>query len=347
LIRAPVALAVLTLAILGAMLHPLALVLQLIPADTRGIELALTAAKSFIADLLAWGLTALLCVMLVLVVRDRLVMRHKPYPVRRFAIDSPKMAVAITAFNEAAAIADVVRSFKMQDGVIDVVVVDNNSTDDTSLVAAAAGARVVREYRQGYGHACIRGLTEGARVPGADIVVLTEGDGTFAAEDLSKFRAYVDQTDMVVGTRVVPGLVEDGSQMDCFFTWGNIAVGTLLRLRFWHAQFLGAVRLSDVGCTYRAIRREALDRILPDLVVGGHHFSPHMLVVALYRGLSVIEIPVTFRQRVGISKGAGRSFWKGLQVGIVMIWHINTHRPKGRRTPISVPWGQHAKVAKP
>jgi glycosyltransferase involved in cell wall biosynthesis len=132
---------------------------------------------------------------------------------------------------------------------------------------------------------------------------------------------------MVVGTRVVSSLVEDGSQMDYFFTWGNIAVGTLLRLRFWHPQFLGAASLSDVGCTYRAIRRDALERILPDLVVGANHFSPHMLLVALYRGLSLVEIPVTLRRRIGVSKGAGRSFWAGLRVGLVMIWHILTYSP--------------------
>ena len=148
------------------------------------------------------------------------------------------------------------------------LVVDNNSSDGTAELAREAGARVVHESRQGYGYACIGALREGALVPNADVVVLVEGDGTFAATDVAKFQAYIGQADMVVGTRVIRSLVEDGSQMDYFFTWGNIAVGTLLRLRFWHPQFLGAASISDVGCTYRAIRKEALERILPDLVVG-------------------------------------------------------------------------------
>ena len=167
-------------------------------------------------------------------------------------------------------------------------------------------------------------------VPEADVVVLTEGDGTFAAEDLPKFSSYIGQADMVVGTRVVSSLVDDGSQMDYFFTWGNMAVSTLLRLRFWHPVFLGAASLSDVGCTYRAIRKDALVEILPDLEVGENHFSPHMLLVALYRGYSLIEIPVTLRRRIGVSKGAGRSFWSGVRVGLVMIWHIVTYRPERR-----------------
>ena len=82
----------------------------------------------------------------------------------------------------------------------------------------------------------------------------------------------------------------------------------------------------DVGCTFRAIRRPALERILPDLLVGGDHFSPHMLMVAIARDLSVIEIPIRLRRRAGASKGASQSFGKGLQVGLMMIWHIMTFR---------------------
>jgi hypothetical protein len=114
--------------------------------------------------------------------------------------------------------------------------------------------------------------------------------------------------------------------MDYFFTWGNMAVAMLLRLRFWDGRHLGPAGLTDVGCTYRAIRRPALERILPDLLVGGNHFSPHMLLVAISRGLSVIEIPIRLRRRVGQSKGASQSLLKGLQIGLVMIWHIITFR---------------------
>jgi hypothetical protein len=163
-------------------------------------------------------------------------------------------------------------------------------------------------------------------VPAADVVVLTEGDGTFFADDLPKFLAYVGHSDLVVGNRVVRDLVDGDSQMDYFFTWGNMAVAMLLRLRFWDGRHLGPAGRTDVGCTYRAIRREALVRILPDLDVGGNHFSPHMLLVAIARNLSVVEIPIRFRRRVGQSKGGSQSLWTGLQVGLTMIWHIMTFR---------------------
>jgi D-glycero-D-manno-heptose 1,7-bisphosphate phosphatase len=107
-----------------------------------------------------------------------------------------------------------------------------------------------------------------------------------------------------------------------------MAVAMLLRLRFWDERFLGPAGLTDVGCTFRAIRRQALERILPDLMVGGNHFSLHMLVVALAHGVSIVEIPIRFRKRVGQSKGASRSLRKGFEAGMAMIWHIFTYYPK-------------------
>ncbi len=345
--RALIALAVVALAVLGALLHPFALLMSVMPFDSNSLQTFLTSAKSDIADLLGWAVIALLIVMLALVIRGRLAPGRSGGSHGSVSpIGSTRMTVGIIAYNEAEAIAQLVREFRAQPDVVDVIVVDNNSSDATAKLAQDAGARVVLESKQGYGYACIRALGEGALVQQADVVVLVEGDGTFAPSDLAKFQAYIGQADMVVGTRVVRSLVEDGSQMDYFFTWGNIAVGTLLRLRFWHPQFLGAASISDVGCTYRAIRRQAVDRILPDLIVGGNHFSPHMLLVALYRGLSVIEIPVTLHRRIGVSKGAGRSFWAGLQVGFVMIWHIVTYNPS-RPRPGTPSTSRVVKVAKP
>ena len=328
--RVPLALIVILLAILGALLHPLALLLGLIPFDTAPLLAKLLVVRETIADLLGWGVLALLVVMAVYVARGRLT-PNRPRLVAPPHSDGDRpgpmqAVVAITAYNDAEATAQAVKDFRRQPGVVKVLVIDNNSTDGTAALAAAAGATVFHEARQGYGFTCIRGLAEGLRVPEADVVILTEGDGTFFAEDTAKFLAYADNADLVVGNRVVRGLIDSDSQMDHFFTWGNMAVAMLLRLRFWDGRHLGPAGLMDVGCTFRAIRRPALERILPNLVVGGNHFSPHMLLVAMASGLTVIEIPIRLRRRVGVSKGASQSFWKGLQVGFVMIWHIMTFK---------------------
>jgi cellulose synthase/poly-beta-1,6-N-acetylglucosamine synthase-like glycosyltransferase len=333
--RVPLALVVIVLAVLGALLHPLALALGLLPFDTAPVIAWLVRVREGIADLLGWGVLALLFVMAVYVAAGRRQVRSALAPATASPggstlPEAPRAVVAITAYNDAEATARAVRDFARQPGVSGVIVVDNNSTDDTARLAAAAGATVVAESRQGYGYACIRGLTEGLKVAEADVLVLTEGDGTFFAEDVAKLLAYIRDADLVVGNRVVRGMADADSQMDYFFTWGNMAVAMLLRLRFWDVRHLGPAGLMDVGCTFRAIRRDALERILPDLTVGGNHFSPHMLMVAISRDLNVIEIPVRLRRRSGPSKGASQSVWKGLGVGLAMIWHIITFRLNDR-----------------
>jgi hypothetical protein len=320
--RVHLVLLVVLAAIIGAALHPLAMLLTLAPFETRTVVAFLVELRALIADFLGWGLLSLLAVMLIYAILGR----QKRVPVEsrvaRADATSPRVVVAITAFNDAGATAQAVKDFRRQPGVVKVLVIDNNSTDETAELAAAAGATVVRETRQGYGYSCVRCLSEALKVADADVIVLTEGDGTFVAEDTGKFLAYIDDADLVVGNRVVRGLVDHDSQMDHFFTWGNMAVAMLLRLRFWDGRFLGPAGLTDVGCTFRAIRRDALERILPDLQVGGNHFSLHMLLVAMAHDLSVVEIPIRLRRRVGQSKGASQSIWKGIAVGLAMIWHI-------------------------
>jgi hypothetical protein len=135
--------------------------------------------------------------------------------------------------------------------------------------------------------------------------------------------------------------------MDHFFTWGNMAVAMLLRLRFWDGRFLGPAGLTDVGCTFRAIRREALGRILPDLQVGGNHFSLHMLLVAMAHDLAVIEIPIRLRRRAGQSKGASQSISMGIAVGLAMIWHIMSFRLQPSGPSVAIPADQNGNASNP
>lgn len=329
-----VALVALLLIFLAAIIHPLSLLLTALPLNTTGLLNFLYGAKNFVADLLFWAVLVAVLIMALIIAKERLTKKraiartNRGHAAVQIGSTPGRMAVALTAYNDAESIGKAVEEFKPQPGVAEVIAIDNNSRDNTSAVAAAAGARVVREQLQGYGYACMRGLQEALKNKDADVIVLTEGDGTFAGKDLAKFQAYIQQADMVMGTRTAPGLVEEDSQMDSFFTWGNLVAGILLQLKFWDWRFLGTARLTDVGCTFRVIRRQALERILPDLSVGGNHFSPHMTLVALDHGLSIVEIPVTFRRRIGKSKGASQSFRAGFKVGLAMLWHILLYRPR-------------------
>jgi glycosyltransferase involved in cell wall biosynthesis len=245
-----------------------------------------------------------------------------PHPVRWQVIPNHNIVVAMTAYNDEASIADAVSEFKSQPDVREVVVVDNNSSDRTAELASNAGARVVHETSQGYGYACMRGLKESIQDREANVVVLVEGDMTFAGRDISKLIPYLDNVDMVVGTRTTQELVAEDSQMDWFFVWGNLFLAKMIQVKFFDVRHWGRVRLTDVGCTFRAIRTEALVKIIDKLDVGGHHFSPHMMMVAMSEGMKLVEIPVTFRKRWGASKGAGANKKIGFLVGLRMMWHI-------------------------
>ncbi len=226
-----------------------------------------------------------------------------------------RVSVVLPAYNEAANISRAVGEFREIDSIDEVLVVDNNSRDGTDQLARAAGARVVAEARQGYGYALRRGLREAS----GDYVILAEPDGTFVARDVVKLLSYADEFDLVMGTRTTKELIWTRANMGWFLRIGNVAVAKLLQLLF------GGPSLSDCGCTLRLIRREALLAIEPGLSVGGSHFLPEMVVLALQRRLRVIEIPVNYRGRVGDSKITG-SRLTTLAVGTRMIRLILGYR---------------------
>lgn len=225
-----------------------------------------------------------------------------------------RVAVGMTAYNDELSIACAAADFASQERVSGVVVVDNNSADRTSEEAAKAGVKVVRESVQGYGACCMRALRE-ALAMDADIICLVEGDCTFSGTDLKKMLAYVENADMVVGTRTTMELNTPDSQLNPSLRLGNILMSKLLQVRF------RSVRLTDVGCTFRVIRRPALEKIMDQLRVTGNHFSCEMILVALKNNLMVIEIPVTLKKRVGESKGVGGNVLKAAATAFDM-WKL-------------------------
>jgi cellulose synthase/poly-beta-1,6-N-acetylglucosamine synthase-like glycosyltransferase len=252
--------------------------------------------------------------------------RHPPQgTTRRVEWKGQNVAAVLTAYDDEEAIGQAVDDFKAQPAVSEVIVVDNNSSDRTAEVAAAHGATLIREPRQGYGYACIGGMHYAIDHTPAQFIVLVEGDMTFFAEDLEKMLPYISECDMVLGTRTTRTLTHNGSQMDWFLAWGNLFLAFLIRLRYWDSTFLGRARLTDVGCTYRIIRRDALMRIGDQLRVGGNYFSPHMILIALRNNLSVVEVPIRFRERVGVSKGAGGSRTRAMGIGLQMVREIALH----------------------
>jgi rSAM/selenodomain-associated transferase 2 len=201
-----------------------------------------------------------------------------------------KIAVIIPAYNEAASIGRVLDDLP---AVAQVVVVDNGSSDATTAVARAHGARVVHEPRRGYGAACLAGMAALDR--DAEIVVFLDADYSDHPEELPRLVAPIlsGEADLVVGSRIL-GQREPGA-LPPHARWGNGLAVALLRLLY-------GVRFTDLG-PFRAIRASSLRALgMGDPDYG---WTVEMQARAARAGLRVIEVPVSYRRRIGRSKVSG------------------------------------------
>ena len=256
--------------------------------------------------------------MLLIAVDLGLMLPAKRRIVRR--IEAPletnyQATVALTAFNDQESIEQAVADFIRHPRVRRVIVVDNNSTDETAFRARRAGATVIREIEPGYGSCVFRSLTEASRYTDTSLVVLCEGDCTFRAADLEKLFAFAPHADIVNGTRIVEQLRATKTQLSTFMYYGNFFVGKLLEVKH-----LGRGTFTDVGATYKAIHRDALIELLPHLDPRVNlEFNAHFMDAALSNGFLMVECPITFHPRVGTSKGGNLNNWRALKTGIAMI----------------------------
>ena len=180
--------------------------------------------------------------------------------------------------------------------VREVVVVNNNSNDDTRHNARAAGATVLDEPRQGYGYACLKGIEylENKSNP-PEILVFVDADYSDYPEELTKIVDYLlkNNLDMVIGSRAL-GERKPGA-MTPQQVFGNWLATNLIR-RFY------GVTYTDLG-PFRAVRFDKLLAMnMQDTTYG---WTVEMQLKAAKMGLAVGEVPVTYRRRIGHSKVSG------------------------------------------
>ncbi|NND73026.1 MAG: glycosyltransferase family 2 protein [Rhodothermales bacterium] len=204
-----------------------------------------------------------------------------------------KTVVIIPAFNEGRSIALVVNDIP-PDAVDEIVVVNNASTDETENNAKSAGATVLREDRRGYGWACLRGIAY-AREKGYELVVFLDGDYSDFPDELPLLTEPIiaGKAEFVVGSRMI-GDREPGAMLPQA-VFGNRLASFLMKI-FWGGTF------TDLG-PFRAITMQALDLIeMEDKTYG---WTVEMQIKILQHGLRYVEIPVSYRKRVGVSKITG------------------------------------------
>lgn len=205
------------------------------------------------------------------------------------------ISVIIPAYNEEGSIGKVVNDIP-KEIVRDIIVANNNSKDNTAEVAAAAGAIVLTENRQGYGYACLKGMEYLQNLDiKPDIVVFLDGDYSDYPEEISLVIAPILENgmDMVIGSRTL-GKRERGS-MTIPQVFGNWLATTLIR---W---FYG-VKFTDLG-PFRAIKYDKL--IALSMCDKTYGWTVEMQVKAAKQKMKCTEVAVNYRKRIGYSKVSG------------------------------------------
>lgn len=205
-----------------------------------------------------------------------------------------KINVIIPAYNEEGSIGKVIQYIPVF--VDEIIVVNNNSTDNTAAVAQTTGATVLTEIKAGYGYACLKGMEYVAHKDmKPDIIVFLDGDYADYPEGLEKLIAPIIQhdVDFVVGARIKK-LRAPGS-MTVQQVFGN-----------WLATFLMKIiyssKFTDLG-PFRAIKYDKLLQLqMTDKTYG---WTVEMQLKALKQKMTYVEIPVGYRKRIGVSKISG------------------------------------------
>lgn len=207
---------------------------------------------------------------------------------------TPLIKVLIPAFNEQDSIAKVIKDIpKLVD---EIIVINNNSTDDTVKKAINAGATVLTEPKKGYGFACLKGIDYIiSQINKPSIVVFLDGDYSDFPEQLHEIIKPIleENIDFVVGARV-KNLREQGS-MTPQQIFGNWLATSLMKL-FYGSKF------TDLG-PFRAIKYDKLLALeMKDKTYG---WTVEMQLKVLKQKMSYKEIPVKYRNRIGVSKVSG------------------------------------------
>jgi glycosyltransferase involved in cell wall biosynthesis len=208
-----------------------------------------------------------------------------------------KVSVVFGTYNEAESIRSEIDAYFATGFVDEVIAVDNNAKGNTKEEIEKTKAKRIVETKQGYGHAYMRALSEAT----GDLIVMTEVDGTFLPSDLHKFLLYSDEFPVVFGTRTSRAAIFSGAFMPFPVRFAN-----WLWAKFIEVLYNGPV-LTDVGCTYKLINRATLEKIKPHfpLSKGDGTFSPELMIWIIKHEKKVIEIPVIYKERIGVSGYTG------------------------------------------
>lgn len=202
--------------------------------------------------------------------------------------------VIIPAYNEEESIAKVVKAIP-QELVKEIIVANNNSSDNTSEEATKAGATVIDQKLPGYGNACLKGMQYIAESPEKpDVIVFIDGDfSDYPEQMIDLVNKIKEGFDLVIGSRAL-GNKEKGS-MTPPQVFGNWLSTFLIKLFYKYSY-------TDLG-PFRAITYKALLEL--DMQDKNYGWTVEMQLKAVHKKMKIIEVPVDYKKRIGTSKISG------------------------------------------
>ncbi len=222
-----------------------------------------------------------------------------------------KILVIIPAYNEEESIGKVVDDIP-KDLVCEVVVVNNNSSDNTQQNAESAGATILDETQMGYGYACLKGISYAKeKNERPDIIVFLDGDYSDYPEEIRELVEPIieDKADMVIGSRTLGNAAEGALLPQQIF--GNWLAVNLIRLLY-------GIQFTDLG-PFRAIK---FDRLLElNMTDKTYGWTVEMQVKAAKEKFKCVEVPVSYRKRIGVSKITG-TVGGSIKAGYKILWTI-------------------------
>jgi len=222
-------------------------------------------------------------------------------------------AVLIPCYNEEQTIGKVVADFRRQLPEANIYVYDNNSTDGTAVVAAAAGAIVRHESAQGKANV-IRTMFHEVE---ARHYVMVDGDDTYPAEAAGEMiRAVESGADMVIGDRLSSTYAAENKRR--FHNFGNILVRALVNGCFRSS-------VTDIMTGYRAFSRRFV-KTYP-VLASGFEVETEMTIHALDKRLRIVALPVDYRDRPAGSVSKLNTFRDGFKVLLTIFNLIKEYRP--------------------
>jgi len=207
----------------------------------------------------------------------------------RMSVQPPLLSLIIPAYNEGerlpATLPPVIDFLDAQPYAAELIIVNNNSRDDTRAVALQFAAtrpyiRVLDEMTQGKGAAVRAGMLAAE----GEYLFMADADFSMPIEEIAKFLPpQLSQYDVAIGSREVPGAVRYNEPAYRHF---------MGRVFTFYVKVLAIPGFEDTQCGFKCFRREVARDILPQQTIDGWAFDVELLFIALRRGYHVVEVPV-------------------------------------------------------